>query len=466
MSSSRTTLWTFVVTSAAAFVVALDNLVVTMALPSIRLHLHASLADLEWTANAYILTFAVLLMTGATLGERYGRRRVFVAGMALFTLSSASAAIAPNVTILVASRAFQGAGAAVVLPLSLTILSAAVPAERRGAALGVWGAMNGLAIAVGPVIGGAVVQGLSWQWIFWLNVPIGVAVVPLAACLLDHSEPTFRKLDVPGVILASMGLLGIVFGLVRGNSHGWTSPEVLGSLILGAVLVGGFLAWEVDAPEPMLPLRLFSNRTFSATNAASFLFQAGLFGAIFLMAQFLQTVQGYSPLQAGVRILPWTIMPLFIAPIAGPLSDRIGGRPLLILGLTLQSVGLAVFALLASPTVAYIRLVPPLVVSGIGMSLFFVPVANTVLGSVRPEEEGVASGANNALRELGGVFGIAVLGAVFSATGSFASPAAFVHGLTAAIWVGTAILVAAVAASIAIPRRIKAVESVSGAALA
>jgi EmrB/QacA subfamily drug resistance transporter len=446
-------IWTMIVTSVAVFMVSLDNLVVTMALPSIKAHLHASLQSLEWTVNAYTLTFAVLLLTGATLGERFGRRRMFTAGLALFTLASAAAALAPNVGALVAARAVQGAGGALVLPLSMTILSSAVPVARRGAALGFWGAMGGLAIAVGPVVGGAVTQGASWQWIFWLNVPIGVAIIPVAARMLARSLPSRSGLDLPGVALVSTGLLGVVFGLVRGNTAGWTSGQVLGAITGGVLLLAVFAAWERRAPAPMLPLRLFARRGFTAVNVASFLFSAGMFGAIFLLAQFLQVAEHYSPLAAGLRTLPWTAMPMVVAPIAGPLSDRWGGRPLIITGLTLQAAGLAWLALVTAPGVAYSSLVLPFVISGVGMALFFVPVANLVLGSVRPEQEGIASGANNAIRELGGVFGIAVLASVFSATGSYTSPASFAHGLDAAVWVGAGIVAAAAAAAVVIPRR-------------
>ena len=446
-------IWTVIITSVAVFMVSLDNLVVTMALPSIKEHLHASLASLEWTVNAYTLTFAVLLLTGATLGERFGRRRIFTLGLAIFTLASAGAALAPDIGVLVAARAIQGVGGALVLPLSLTILSSAVPAARRGAALGFWGAMSGLAVAVGPVVGGAVVEGASWQWIFWLNVPIGVAMVPLATRLLARSRPARAPLDLPGLGLVSAGLLGVVFGLVRGNSHGWTSTGVLGPIVAGAVLLAAFTAWELRAPAPMLPLRLLRSRGFSATNVASFLFSAGMFGSIFLLAQFLQVADHYSPLSAGLRTLPWTGMPMLVAPLAGPLSDRWGGRPLIITGLVLQAAGLAWLALITAPGVAYTSFVLPFVISGVGMALFFVPVANTVLGSVRPDQEGIASGANNAIRELGGVFGIAILASVFSARGGYASATSFAHGLDAAVWVGAVIVAAAAVAAVVIPRR-------------
>jgi EmrB/QacA subfamily drug resistance transporter len=451
--SRRTMIWTVLITSVAVFMASLDNLVVTMALPSIKDHLHASLSSLEWMVNGYTLTFAVLLLPAATLGERFGRRRMFTTGLTIFTLASAAAALAPNAGLLVAARAIQGAGGALVLPLSLTLLSSAVPAARRGAALGFWGAMSGLAVAVGPVVGGAVTEGASWQWIFWLNVPIGLLMIPLAARLLPHSHRSPSRLDLPGVVLISTGLLGVVFGLVRGNEHGWTSAQVLGPIVAGVVLLAVFGVWERRAPSPMLPLKLFASRGFTATNVASFLFSAGMFGSIFMLAQFLQVADHFSPLSAGLRTLPWTGMPLLVAPIAGPLSDRWGGRPLIITGLVLQAAGLAWIALLTAPGTAYTSLIPAFVISGVGMALFFVPVANTVLGSVRPDQEGIASGANNAIRELGGVFGIAILASVFSHTGSYTSPASFGHGLEAAVWVGAGIVAVAAAAAVVIPRR-------------
>ena len=459
MTARHRTAWTFAVTSAALFMASLDNLVVTTALPSIREHLHASLEGLQWTVNAYTLTFAVLLLTGATLGERYGRRRMFTIGLGLFTAGSAAAAMAPGIGALVAARAVQGVGAAIVIPLTLTLLSAAVSPQRRGLALGAWGAVGGLAIAIGPLVGGAVVEGASWQWIFWLNVPIGIALLPIARLRLTESRGPSSRLDLPGLILASAGLFGIVLGLVRGNSLGWSSGYVLTSLLTGAALVVAFVRWELRAPEPMLPMRLFSSRGFAATNLASLLMFFGMFGSIFLLAQFLQTVQHYSPLSAGLRTLPWTAMPIFIAPVAGALSDRIGGRPLLVAGLGLQAIGLGWLAAVISPTVSYLTLVPAFVVSGVGMSLFFAPVANVVLSSVRRDQEGIASGANNAIRELGGVFGIAVLGAVFSARGGYASGTAFVSGLAPAVWVGGAAVAVAAAAALLLPRLRKTAAS-------
>jgi EmrB/QacA subfamily drug resistance transporter len=453
MTAKSRTVWTFVVTSVALFMAQLDNLVVATALPVIRTDLHASLSSLEWTINAYTLTFAVLLLTGAALGERFDRRRMLVIGLVVFTVGSAAAALAPTAEWLIAFRALQGAGAAMVTPLTLTLLSAAVPVERRGMALGIWGAVAGLAIATGPVVGGAVVQGWSWQTIFWLNVPLGLALIPLARLRVDESRGLSTHLDLPGVVLASGGLFGIVLGLVRANELGWTSTFVLTALTAGVAGVLAFVAWERRASEPMLPMRLFASRGFSATNLASVLMFFGMFGSIFLLAQFLQTVQHYSPLQAGLRTLPWTGMPIVVSPIAGAVADRIGGKPVVVTGLLLQATGLAWLAAVSSPTVAYSTLLPAFVVSGTGMAMFFAPVATMVLGTVRREEEGIASGATNALRELGGVFGVAVLASVFSAHGGYTSGLDFVDGLRPAVAVGAAGVFLAAIALFAVPRR-------------
>jgi EmrB/QacA subfamily drug resistance transporter len=446
-------LWTFAITSLALVMVTLDNLVVSTALPVIRKDLHASIEGLEWTVNAYTLTFAVLLLTGAALGDRFGRRRLFAIGLAIFTLASAAAALAPSMGVLVAARAVQGAGGAIVMPLTLTILSAAVPAEKRGVALGAWGGIGGLAVALGPLVGGAVVSGLSWQWIFWINVPIGLVLIPFALRRLDETHGKAERLDLPGLGLVSAGLLGIVWGLIRGNGQGWTSPEIVLSLTAGAIMVAAFVLWELRTDQPMLPMRFFRNRTFAMTNLASLLMFFGMFGSIFLLAQFFQTVQGYSPFGSGLRILPWTAMPIFVAPIAGALSDRIGGRPLLATGLALQAIGLGWIAAVSTPTTPYAELIGPFMISGVGMALFFAPVANVVLSAVRPEEEGKASGANNAIRELGGVFGVAVLASVFSRYGGYGTGQTFVDGLAPAIWVGAVVVAFAAVAALMIPRR-------------
>jgi EmrB/QacA subfamily drug resistance transporter len=445
--------WTFAIVSVALFMVVLDNLVVTTALPSIRADLGATIQSLEWTVNAYTLSYAVLLLTGAALGDRFGRRRMFLVGLAMFTGASAAAALAPSTESLIAARAIQGIGAAIVTPLTLTLLADVFPPEKRGLAIGAWSGVSGLGVALGPLVGGAVVDGISWHWIFWINVPIGIALLPLAARRLAESHGPARSLDLPGLGLASAGLLGIVYGIVRGNELGWTSTTVLGSLIAGSVLVAAFLAWEARAPQPMLPLRFFRSRGFAAVNGVSLAMYFGVFGSIFLLAQFFQVTQGYSPLEAGLRTLPWTIMPMFVAPIAGLLSDRIGSRPLMATGLTLQAGAIAWLASVSTPSVPYSDLVIPFIMAGTGMALVFAPAANAVLSAVRPEEAGQASGATNAIRELGGVLGVAVLASVFAHNGSYASPAAYTDGMTSAIWVGAAVLLAGALAALFVPHR-------------
>jgi EmrB/QacA subfamily drug resistance transporter len=465
MSRRAPVIWTFAITSIALFMTTLDNLVVTTALPTMQRDLHASISGLEWTVNAYTLTFAVLLLLGAAVGDRLGRKRVFLTGLGVFTLGSAMAAASPSIDWLIAARALQGVGGAVVTPLTLTILSDAVPAERRGLALGLWGGISGLGVAIGPLVGGAVVQGLSWQWIFWLNVPIGLAVIPLGLSRLRESHGPAARLDVTGVGLVTGAALGIVWGLVRANSRGWTSPEIVAALAAGVVLLVAFVAWERRAREPMLPMHYFRNRAFAAANTASLLMFFGMFGSIFLLTQYLQNVQGNSPLDAGLRMLPWTGMPMIVAPIAGALTDRIGARPFLVAGLGLQATALAWLAAITAPDVAYADLVPPFVIAGVGMALFFAPVATVVLGSVGPREAGKASGANNAIRELGGVFGVAVLASIFTHQGGYGSPDLFTDGIIPALWVGAAVVGVGALAATLLPGRRQAAVPVAEAAL-
>ena len=443
-------LWTLAITSVAVFMVTLDNLVVTTAIPVIRKDLHAGLSGLQWTVNAYTLTFAVLLLTGAALGDRFGRRRLLASGVAIFTAASAGAALAPSIVALDVARALQGVGGAIVMPLTLTVLSAAVPESRRGVVLGIWGGISGLAVALGPLVGGAIVSGISWHWVFWLNVPIGLALVPFILLRLEETRSPASKLDLLGLVLGSAGLIGIVWGLVRANDEGWTSPAIVSAFVVGGALLACFVAWELRTEQPMLPMRFFRNRTFALANVASLLMFFGMFGSIFFIAQFFQTVQGLSPFQSGLRVLPWTAMPMLIAPIAGATSDRIGGQRLMGAGLTLQAIGLAWIAAVTTPTTPYVELIGPFLISGIGMALFFAPVANVVLSSVWPHEEGQASGANNAIRELGGVFGVAVLAAVFTVNGGYRSGQAFVDGMDPAVTIGAALVAIGAIAAFAI----------------
>jgi EmrB/QacA subfamily drug resistance transporter len=451
----RKAIWTYLVSGVAVFMVSMDNLVVTNALPVIRTDLGAGLEGLEWTVNAYTLTFAVFLLTGAALGDRFGRRLMFATGLVIFTGASAAAALAPDIGTLIAARAVQGLGGAIVMPLTLTLLASVAPPERRGAVLGLWGAMAGLGVALGPVIGGAITTYASWQWIFWINVPIGIVLLPVVA-LVRESRGGAGRLDPLGVVLVTAGLFGIVFGLVRGNSHGWTSNQVLTALIGGAVLLVVFVLWQARGRSPMVPLELFRSRGFSVANAVSLVMAFGMFGSVFLGAQFMQTVLGFTPLQAGVRTLPWTAMPALSAPIAGLLSDRIGPRRIIALALAFQAIGIGWLAAVSTTEVAYPALIPPFVFAGIGMGLFFAPMARITLGFAPRPLEGVASGLSNAMRQLGTVLGVAVLGSVFSAYGGYASKADFVHGMGAGMWVGAVVLAAGALLILVAPEKLAA----------
>ncbi len=451
--TATTAKWTLAIAAVASFMVSLDTLVVSTALTTIRNDLGASIEQLEWTVNAYNLTFAVLLMAGAAVGDRFGRRRTLATGLGVFAVASALCALAPSVGWLIGARALQGAGAAFVLPLALTVVSEAFAPERRGSAIGILLALTGLAVASGPVIGGAVTDGIAWEWIFWLNVPIGLVAVPLVLARIKESRGPDTALDLPGLGLLMAGSFGIVWGLVRGNGAGWGSAEVIASIAAGIAFVVAFIAWERRAREPMVPLRLFRSRAFSAGNTGSFFMVASLFGAVFFLSQFLQTGLGNDALGAGLRLMPWTATLFFVAPIAGALVDRIGERPFAIAGLTLQTVGMAWIALIADPGMEYVSMVPALVVAGIGVSMAMPALQNAVVGAVGSGEVGKASGINNTMRELGGVFGIAVLVAVFSAVGSYASPEAFVDGFGPALGVTAGLSLLGAAAGVFIPSR-------------
>jgi EmrB/QacA subfamily drug resistance transporter len=425
--------------------------VVTVALPSIHRSLGASVQALEWTVSAYTLSYAVLLLTGSALGDRFGRRRMFMAGIALFTLSSAGAALAPSAGLLIAARATQGAGAAVATPLTLTLLAAAFPPTQRGLAIGVWSGISGIAVALGPLVGGAVIQVGSWHDIFWINVPVGAVLVPLAGRKLQESHGPARELDTTGLALGSAGLFGVIFGLVRSQTLGWGATQVLATLAAGALLLGAFVLHERRTAEPMLPMEFFAQRGFAVTNAVSLAMYFGMFGSVFFLSQFLQDVLGSTPLQAGVKLLTWTGAILVVSPLAGVLSERFGSRLFMAAGLALQAISLGWLATLVSTHTSYVSMVIPFVLGGSGMALVFAPSANAVLASVRSDQAGQASGATNTIRELGGVLGIAVLATVFTSHGGYVSPQAFVSGLRPAMWVGTGVLAAGALLPVLLP---------------
>jgi EmrB/QacA subfamily drug resistance transporter len=425
--------WVLALVSVASFMVFLDAMVVTTALSTIRRDLNASLEALEWTVNAYNLSFAVLLLTGAALGDRLGRRRMFAAGLALFVVASAACALAGSAGWLIAARALQGAGAALAMPLAMTLLSAAFPREQRAKALGIFSSVSGLALIAGPAVGGAITQGFAWQLIFWINIPIGLIVIPLALSRIPESYGPRAPLDVGGIALAAGAALGVVWGLMRANNVGWTSLEVVAALVTGIALAAAFVAWEMRAREPMMPMRLFRSRAFSSGIVASFLFYASMYGVLFLLPQFLQVAQGHDPLGTGLRLLTWTATLFVFAPFGGALVNRIGERPLVVGGVFLQAIGFAWIAAIAAPDLAYGRLVPPLILAGTGVSMAMPAAQNAILGAVAAGEVGKASGTFNMLRFLGAVFGIAVLVAMFARNGSVDSPQAFSAGFVPAI---------------------------------
>ncbi|ARJ04861.1 MFS transporter [Cnuibacter physcomitrellae] len=448
----RVPVWLAIVAaSVPMFMATLDNLVVTSALPVIGRSLEASIEQLEWIVNAYTLGFAGLMLFAVALGDRFGRRTVFLGGIGLFTVASALCAVATEPWMLIAARAVQGAGAAALMPLSLTLLVGSVSDRMRPLAIGIWGGISGLGVALGPLIGGAVIEGWSWDAIFWLNVPFGVLVIPLVLWALPNSFGARLRADVVGVLLAGIGVLGVVYGIVRGNEAGWTSLEVLGSMGLGAVLLAAFVVWESRVSNPLLPLRLFRDRSFSVANIVGFVFSFGAFGSVFILIQFLQIVQGASPLEAGVQTIPWTLAPVVVAPLTGLLAPRVGTRALIVAGLALQAIGIGWLALVMSADVAYTTLLPAFLFAGVGMSLVFAPSSTAVLANMSPADNAKASGTNSTLRELGVALGIAVLSAVFTGAGGSFTPTGYVDAAIPAVAVGAGALALAALLALLLP---------------
>lgn len=444
--------WTFAITALGLFMFALDRLIVTNALAVIQRDLGANIASLQWTVNAFTLTFGVLLLTGAALGDRFGRRRVFTIGVGLFTLGSAAAALAPSALALIAARALQGAGGAIITPLSLTILLGATPASRRGAVLGAWGAIAGIAAAAGPVVGGALTGVLSWHWIFWLNVPIGVVLIPLARAKLAESHGPHPRLDLPGLALSGAGLLALVWGLVEAPSAGWTSPQVIGALGAGTATLTVFVGWERRARAPMLPLAFFRVRAFAAAAATTLLAYSGIFGALFMLGQLMQTGYGASPVHAGLGLLPMTGAMVLTAPAAGALSDRIGPRPLLSGALVLETLALLWLAAHAHHGASYAGLAPGFAATGVGAATLFAPLQATQVGAVAPKHHGQASGAAITIRETGGVLGVAITAGIFTTQGSTSTPDAFLAGARPALLIAALTVAAAIPAALALPQ--------------
>ncbi|MFI6446383.1 MFS transporter [Kitasatospora sp. NPDC050543] len=455
-------LWALLATSIPMFMVSLDNLVVTNALTEMSADFHVGQAELQWVVNGYVLAFAGLLLAGAALGDRFGRRRIFVWGILLFTLGSAACGLADSAGQLVAARVLQGAGAAAILPVSLTLAVAAVPPARRALAVGVWGGVNGLGVAVGPLAGGLVTEGLDWHWIFWINVPVGLAALPLALWAIRESRGRAAALDVTGILLATSAVVSAVWGIVGAADHGWGGARTLGGLAAAGLLLTVFAVHERRVPEPLVPLAMYRIRPFMLSNAVSLAMYFGVFGSIFFLAQFMQGPMGYTPFGAGLRTLPWTAAPMIVVPIASALVPRVGGGILQALGCAMQAAALGWIALLIGPDVSYPALVPALALAGVGMGLVFAAVPATVIGSVAEHEHNKASGVNNTVREFGGALGIAVLTTVFThafdAGLSHGPRSAFEDGLRQSLWLGVAVVLAGALAALFIRRPGRAVR--------
>jgi EmrB/QacA subfamily drug resistance transporter len=433
------------------FMAMLDNLVMTNALPVISVDLGASVEELQWFVNAFTLTFATFILMAAALGDRFGRRTVFITGIVVFTLASVLSALSTEPWMLIASRALQGFGAAGIMPLSLTLIAGAVPQRLRPLAIGIWGGIAGLGVAAGPLIGGAVVEGWNWQAIFWLNIPVGLIAVPLALIALPNSFGARVRADVLGVVLVGLGVLGVVFGIVRGNDAGWGSTEVAGSLALGAALIVAFIVWESKATAPLLPLWLFRDRSFSIANVIGLTFSFGMFGSIFILIQFLQVVQKHTPLEAGVMTMPWTMAPMVIAPLAGFIAPRVGTRALIVTGLTLQSLGIFWLGATMSADAAYTTMLPGFIAAGIGMGLVFAPMSTAVLATMKEADHAKASGTNSTLREIGTALGIAVLTAIFVGAHGALTPDLYVDAARPAVLTGAAVLAGTVLVALLLP---------------
>jgi EmrB/QacA subfamily drug resistance transporter len=448
--------WVLILAAAASFMVSLDSLVVTTALPTIRHGLGASLSSLEWTVNAYTLSFAVLLMSAAALGDRYGRRRMFSFGVALFGAASVACALAPSAGLLVAARAVQGAGAAFVMPLALALLTGAFAPRDRPRALGIFATAAGSAVALGPPFGGAIVQGISWPGIFWLNLPLTAVLITIALARVDEQHGPRAALDWRGLVLVTAAAFALVWGLVRGNSVGWGSLEVVTALVLGVAFAVSFVLIELGVREPMLPMALFRERPFAAGNGAMFFLWGSGLGGLFFMAQLLQNGLGYGPLGAGLRLMPWGAVTIVVPALAGRLINRYGERPFIVGGMALHAVAFTWVALAARAGLPYWELVPPLVLSGAGFAMASPATQSAVLTSVAVEHVGRASGALSMIRQLGGAFGVAVQVAVFAAAGSYATAHTFIAGVRPALGACAALALLGATAGTALPARRRA----------
>jgi EmrB/QacA subfamily drug resistance transporter len=456
--------WTLSAVAFGLFMIMLDNTVVNVALPSIERDLHVSISSLEWVVTAYALTFAALLITGGKLGDLFGRKRIFIVGIAIFTLSSLACGLAPSSGFLIGARAVQGVGAALMNPASLSIITATFPPRERGQAIGIWAGVSAMALAIGPLVGGLIVDNINWNWIFFINVPVGVAGIVVSQLVIRESRDTSHEqsIDVPGLVLSSAGLFALSYALIEGNKHGWTSPEILGLFAAALVLLVAFVLVEHFQRLPMLDLSLFRIGSFTGANLVAMLVSLGMFGVFFFVSLYIQNILGFSPTKAGASFLPMTLLIIVVAPLAGKASDRIGSRWLMGTGMTLVGISLLLYQRVGLHSTFW-TLLPAMLLGGVGMAMTMSPMTAAAMGSVPVDKAGVGSGVLNSFRQLGGSLGIALMGAIVASyvTVSPRSPAAaqqFVDGLHAALLVSAAITFAAALVAIVLVRTRPEVE--------
>jgi EmrB/QacA subfamily drug resistance transporter len=461
--------WTLAAVSFGLFMIMLDNTIVNVALPSIQRDLHIGISELEWIVNGYALTFAVLMLTGGKLADMLGRRRIFIVGLLIFTASSLACGLATSSHMLIAARVVQGAGAALMNPATLSIITATFPPRQRGMAIGIWAGTSAMALAIGPLVGGLITQYIDWSWIFFINVPVGALGIVVARLAIRESRDTSheQRLDLPGLVTSAVGLFGLIYGLIEANNYGWTSTRILACFAIAVLGLGAFIVLELRQRLPMLDLSLFKNSTFAGSNVTMMLVALAMFGVFFYVSLYLQNILHYSPTRAGAAFLPMTILIILIAPVAGKFSDRVGSRWLVGIGMTLVAGSLLIFSRLDQSS-SFWDLFPGLIVGGVGMALTMTPVTAAAMGAVAVDKAGVGSAVLNSMRQVGGSLGIAIMGAIVAASvhvppTSPRAPAQFVVGFEHALEVAAAIAFTAALLAVATIRnyrqRAEAVEA-------
>jgi len=457
--------WTLAAVGFGLFMIMLDNTVVNVALPSIRQDLGIGISELEWIVNAYALTFGVLLLSGGKLADLYGRRLIFIVGLVIFTVASLACGLATSAEILIAARIVQGVGAALMNPATLSIITATFPPRQRGMAIGIWAGVSALALAIGPLVGGLLTEHINWNWIFFINVPIGVLAVLAARIFINETRDTSheQRLDLPGLIASGVGLFALTYGLIQTNHYAWTSPLVLSMFAVAAVSLAAFVLLELHQRIPMLDLSLFRNATFAGANIVMLLVGLAMFGVFVFNSLFIQNILGFSAVQTGATFLPMTVLIVLVAPAAGRLADRFGARWLMGLGMTLVALSLLLFARLDA-NATFWSILPGLLVGGLGMAVTMAPTTATAMASVPVDKAGVGSAVINSARQIGGSTGIAVMGALFATELTVGPtdpryPGQFVAGYHLALHVAAAVALAGAIVAVLTVRRLPHAEA-------